>query len=48
MEEEITYEQVSQALAEFIVRVSQGNATPEETAILPEVAKMVLDIQSFS
>lgn len=30
------------ALMRFVLRVANGEATPEETAILPEVAQIVL------
>ena len=35
-------DQAFTALCEFVIRVAKGNATPEEIAVLPEVAKVVL------
>ena len=38
------YEQVTDALVNFIVRVANGNATSEtEVAVLPEVARILVD-----
>lgn len=34
--------EVIDALMDFIIRVTKGNATSEETYILPEVAKILL------
>ena len=38
------YEQVTDALVNFIVRVANGNSTSEtEVAVLPEVARILVD-----
>ncbi len=47
MEEQISKsgtsrEDVISALAEFVIRVSKGKATPAEVAVLPEVAKIIM------
>lgn len=38
--------EVVDALIDFIKRASQENATPQEVAVLPEVAKILLSLQS--
>ena len=37
-------EEVIDALYDFVIRVSKGNATPEEVSVLPEVAEIIIPI----
>ena len=40
---------INKALSDFIVRVASGKATSkEEVLILPEVARVLLDLSSFA
>lgn len=34
-------------LMDFVKRVSQGNATPEETLVLPKVAQTVIELAKY-
>jgi hypothetical protein len=35
-------EELDESLAEFVIRVCKGKATPEETEAMPEVARLLL------
>lgn len=43
----MNHEDIIKALCNFTIRVAKGEATPEETAILPEVAQIVLSQASY-
>ena len=38
------YKAVISALCDFVVRAAKENATPEEIAVLPEVARAIKEI----
>lgn len=40
-------DKIADTLMEFVLRVSKGEATPAETEVLPDIAKLLLEAAPF-